>query len=76
MSYTPHATRHTFISCAKANRMDNNLLKLIVEHEIRNMTEAVYTHRPVADLIEAVAMIDYSGEDVLLDPVGCKWDWL
>ncbi len=74
MSHTPHETRHTFISCAKSKRMDDNLLKLIVGHEIRDVTEAVYTHRPVADLIEAVAMIDYSGEDVPLDPVGCEWD--
>ena len=74
MSHTPHETRHTFISCAKAKRRDDNLLKLIVGHEIRDVTEAVYTHRPVADLIEAVAMIDYSGDDVPLDPVGCEWD--
>ena len=74
MSHTLHETRHTFISCAKSKRMDDNLLKLIVGHEIRDVTEAVYTHRPVTDLIEAIAIIDYSGEDVLFDPVGCEWN--
>ena len=43
--------------------MNENLLKMIVGHEIADITEAVYTHRPIYDLIEAVALIDDSGED-------------
>lgn len=74
MEHTPHETRHSFISCAKAKRIDDNLLKLIVGHKIQDVTEAVYTHRPVSDLIEAMALIDYSGDDVPLDPVGFEWD--
>lgn len=61
--HTPHETRHTFISRAKEKRMDDNLLKLIVGHEIRDVTEAVYTHRPVADLIAAMSLIDYDAPE-------------
>lgn len=64
MSHTPHETRHTFITCAKAKHMDENLLKMIVGHEITDITEAVYTHRPTSDLVDAMALIDYSGADL------------
>lgn len=74
MSHTPHETRHTFISCAKYKHMDDNLLKRIVGHEIRDITETVYTHRPLSDLIDAMELIDYSGKDIPLDSVGCEWD--
>lgn len=74
MYHTPHETRHTFISCAKSKRMDDNLLKMIVGHEIRDITESVYTHRPVSDLIEAMTLIDYSGEDFSFASIGFEWD--
>lgn len=49
---TPHYTRHTFISKAKsiAVDMNENILKLIVGHEIGDLTEHVYTHRELDDL--------------------------
>lgn len=49
---TPHYTRHTFISRAKSSRvkMDEYILKLIVGHEVGDLTEHVYTHRELRKL--------------------------
>lgn len=74
MSHTPHETRHTFITCAKTKRMNENILKMIVGHEIRDITESVYTHRPLSDFVEAIALIDYDGEDFPDNPSGFDWD--
>lgn len=51
---TPHYTRHTFITRAKSRsvNMNDNILKLIVGHEIGDLTEHVYTHRELEDLKE------------------------
>ena len=43
--YSPHCTRHTFITMAKKCNVDDNALKMIVGHVINDITEAVYTHR-------------------------------
>lgn len=43
--YSPHCTRHTFITQAKVVQMDDVALKTIVGHEISDITESVYTHR-------------------------------
>lgn len=65
---------HTFISCAKHFKFDNNLLKALVGHKIRDVTEVVYTHRPLSDYAEAVAMINYDGEDIELEASDAEWD--
>lgn len=74
MQHTPHEARHTFISCAKHFRMDDNLLKAIVGHKITDVTERVYTHRPYSDYEEAMGLIDYDQPDIVLDPVDAEWD--
>jgi len=50
MKHSPHETRHTFITKAKEVGIDDNVIKLIVSHEIRDITEKVYTHRNVDEL--------------------------
>lgn len=50
--YTPHCTRHTFITKAKNCNVDEYALKLIVGHEIRDITEKVYTHRDIESFIK------------------------
>ena len=50
MNHTPHECRHTFITIAKSNKMDEYVLKLIVGHAIDDITEKVYTHRTVEQL--------------------------
>lgn len=63
-THTPHEARHTFISCAKHFKIDDNIIKALVGHKIRDVTEAVYTHRSLSDYAEAIAMINYDGEDI------------
>lgn len=50
MTHHPHETRHTFITKAKACNMDEYMLKLIVGHAIKDITEKVYTHRTIEQL--------------------------
>lgn len=56
---TPHYTRHTFITKAKSRNVNMNdyILKLIVGHEIGDLTEHVYTHRELKDLQEEMELI-------------------
>lgn len=57
LDHKPHDTRHTFITKAKEANMNEYLLKLIVGHEIHDVTEKVYTHRTIDDLKKAMSMI-------------------
>ena len=59
LDITPHYTRHTFITKAKSRQvsMNDNIMKLIVGHEIGDLTEHVYTHRELEDLMEEMLKI-------------------
>lgn len=57
MSHRPHDTRHTFITKAKESKMDEYILKLIVGHEIQDITERVYTHRTLEDMRNEMSKI-------------------
>ena len=50
MQHHPHEARHTFITRAKECEMNEYILKLIVGHAIRDITEKVYTHRTIEQL--------------------------
>ena len=50
MNHRPHESRHTFVSIAKSNKMDDYVLKLIIGHAIDDVTEKVYTHRTMGQL--------------------------
>ena len=54
--------------------MNENLLKAIVGHKIRDIIEAVYTHRAYSDYEEAVALINYDGEDIVFESIDAEWD--
>lgn len=56
---TPHYTRHTFITKCKSRAVNMNeyILKLIVGHDIGDLTEHVYTHRELNDLKEEIEKI-------------------
>ncbi len=43
--HRPHDTRHTFITLAKEDGVNEYVLKLLVGHVISDLTERVYTHR-------------------------------
>lgn len=49
-SHHLHETRHTFISKAKEAGVNEYILKLIVGHNIGDITEKVYTHRTIDQL--------------------------
>jgi integrase len=57
MKHRPHDTRHTFITKAKAAGMDEYILKLIVGHSIKDITEKVYTHRTIEDMQREIQKI-------------------
>lgn len=57
--YTPHCTRHAFITSGKKNDMDEYALKMIVGHEINDVTERVYTHRDSDFLQKEILKIKY-----------------
>jgi len=57
--FTPHCTRHTFITKAKSKKVSMNdyILKLIVGHDIGDLTEHIYTHRELQELTEEMNLI-------------------
>lgn len=58
MEYTPHYTRHTFISLMKKANVDETIIKKIVGHESAMcLTERVYTHFEMNTMLEAVNKI-------------------
>ncbi len=56
-THTMHDTRHTFITRAKDAGMNEYLLKRIVGHAVSDVTEKVYTHRTIQELVDAVNML-------------------
>lgn len=50
LAHRPHDTRHTFITKGKNACMNEYVLKIIVGHEIMDVTEKVYTHRTMDEL--------------------------
>lgn len=64
----PHEARHHFISSAKAYGVDEYLLKRIVGHKIKDVTEDVYTHRFVNQLAREIRKIKkFLPEDIPLE---------
>lgn len=57
MNHKPHDTRHTFITKAKNANINEYILKLIVGHEVQDITEKVYTHRTLDDLQKKIINI-------------------
>lgn len=58
LKQTPHCTRHTFISMMAEAHIDQTVIKKIVGHKgAMSLTEKVYTHLDVQELIDAVNKI-------------------
>lgn len=55
--HTPHDARHTCISMLVAAGVDTRMIQAIVGHSGRNVTEKVYTHISVKDMLEAINRI-------------------
>lgn len=54
MNHTPHECRHTFASFAAASNMNKVLVKKIIGHSSGDLTEDVYTHAFIEDLVEEI----------------------
>ena len=54
---SPHYTRHTFVTRAKKVNMNEYILKLIIGHDIGDLTEHVYTHRELDELKKEIRKI-------------------
>lgn len=57
LKHKPHETRHTFITRAKEAGVDEYCLKLIIGHQIGDVTERVYTHRTIDNLHSEIEKI-------------------
>lgn len=56
---TPHCTRHTFVTYADKCEMDKIILKKIVGHETRDITDNVYNHKGITDLLAEINKLEY-----------------
>lgn len=56
--FSPHCTRKTFVTKAKKYKVDQYAIKMIVGHEINDITERVYTVRDEKFLKEEILKIE------------------
>lgn len=57
MQHLPHDTRHTCVSLLTAAGVDDKIIKKIVGHKGQSVTETVYTHFEIKQLIDAIDLI-------------------
>lgn len=57
MSHLPHDTRHTFASLADTADLKKLCIKRIMGHESNDITDSVYTHKDISELLEQINMI-------------------
>lgn len=55
--HRPHDTRHTCVSLLTAAKVDERTTRKIVGHKGQGVTEVVYTHFQLAELLEAINKI-------------------
>ena len=56
-NHRPHDTRHTCVSLLTAAGVDDKIIKKIVGHKGQSVTETVYTHFEIQQLIDAIDLI-------------------
>ena len=57
MSHRPHDTRHTCISMLTVAGVSDKIIKKIVGHKGQGVTETVYTHFEIEELLDAINKI-------------------
>ncbi len=57
MTHNPHDTRHTCVSLLTVAGVDERLIKKIVGHKGQGVTQIVYTHFEIEQLLEAINKI-------------------
>lgn len=58
MTHTPHECRHSFMSYAAASKLNPILVKKIVGHSAQDITQDVYTHAFIEDLIKEIDKLE------------------
>jgi integrase len=54
MKHTPHETRHTLASMLDSSDINRTVIKLILGHSLEGITERVYTHKSIRELLKAI----------------------
>lgn len=57
MNHRPHDTRHTCVSMLTVAGVDDKVIKKIVGHKGQSVTETVYIHFEIQELLEAINRI-------------------
>ena len=57
VTHTPHDTRHTCITMLKNAGVEERIIKRIVGHKGQGVTETVYTHYELQQLLDAIDLI-------------------
>lgn len=57
MNHRPHDTRHTCVSLLTAAGVDERIIKKIVGHKGQGVTQVVYTHLEIEELLDAINKI-------------------
>lgn len=59
LDHLPHDGRHTFASCADRCKVNIIAVKRIMGHKSGDITQDVYTHKEIEELVEAVNQITF-----------------
>lgn len=57
MTHCPYDTRHTCISLLTVAGVSDKIIKKIVGHKEQSVTEVIYTHFEIEELIDAINKI-------------------
>ena len=57
LTHKPHDCRHTFATMMAKAKADKLCVKRIMGHAVKDITENIYTHKDIDDLLEAIDLI-------------------
>ena len=57
LAHRPHDPRKTFVTLAKEHGVDDIAIKRIIGHAIDDLTEKIYTERPISWLLDEISKI-------------------
>lgn len=58
LTHTPHECRHSFMTYAAASKLNPILVKKIVGHSAQDITQDVYTHAFIEDLVREIDKLE------------------
>lgn len=57
MNHNPHDCRHTFASLMDTANANKLAIKRIIGHSSQDLTDDIYTHKTIQELIDAIDLI-------------------